>query len=85
MQPLSTIKLTDFYKAVKEINDDKVKEVLSQLGNCFNNDPIWLKDSNLEIDIEKFFGSSMFRLEGSQDQGWLDWKLFTLFALFTCK
>ena len=85
MQPLATIKFTDFLKAAKAINDDKVKEVLSQLGNFFNNDPIWQKDGNLEIDVEKFFGSSMFRSEKSQDQERIDWKMLTFFALFTSK
>ena len=63
MQPLATIKFTEFLKAAKEIIDDKVREVLSELGNFFNNDPIWQKDGNLEIDIEKFFGSLMFKSE----------------------
>ena len=85
MQPLATIKFTDFLKAAKAINEDKVKEVLSQLGNFFNNDPIWQKDGNLEIDVEKFFGSSMFRLEGSKDQERIDWKKLTFFALYSCK
>ena len=63
MQPLATIKFTDFLKAAKGIKEDKVKEVLSELGNFFNNDPIWQKDGNLEIDVEKFFGSLMFKSE----------------------
>ena len=82
---IAMTKVYDFLKAAKEIKDDKVREVLSELGNFFNNDPIWQKDGNLEIDIEKFFGSFMFKSEKIQDQDKIDWKMLTLFAIFTCK
>ena len=72
-------------KAAKGINGDKVKEILSQLGNYFNNDSAWQKDGSLEIDFEKFFSSCIFRLEGSSDSDRIDWKLLTFFALFTCR
>ena len=49
------------------INDKKAKEVLRELKNYFQNDPNWQNEGNSEIDLETFFGSCLFRIEGDEE------------------
>ena len=83
--PLAKTKISDFFKAMTLINDKKAKEVLRELKNYFQNDPNWQNEGNSEIDLETFFGSCLFRIEGDEEAQLLDWKLLSFFALYTCK
>ena len=56
-----------------------------QLKLYFKDDPNWQNEANSEIDLEKFLKSNLFKVEADQDVELLDWKLLSIFALFTCK
>ena len=83
--PFCDTKLSEFLKAMTEISSSQVKEVLKQLKEYFKDDPNWQNEANSEIDLEKFLKSILFKVEGNHDNQALDWKLLSIFALFTCK
>ena len=83
--PFATIKLSSFMKAIKDIDTNKSRKVLQALRTSFSDEPAWQNDEDPEINFDKFFYSSIFKKHSKYRDDLLDFKLLTLFALYTCK
>ena len=59
--PFAFTKISQFYEAMHKITSVESKQVLKEFKDYFENELVWQTNENLEIDIEKFFSSCIFK------------------------